>query len=63
MEAVTLDKLDKDIQEIKFVLHKVMHVLEEDFELSEATKKELVKARTEPLSEYVDHEDVLKEFA
>ncbi len=62
MEAVTLNKLDKDIQEIKVVLHKVMHFLEEDFELSEATKKELARARAEPLSEYVDHENVIKEF-
>lgn len=63
MEAVTLEKLDKDIQEIKVVLNKLTHVLEEDFELSEETKKELEEARKEPISEYVDHEEVLKEFA
>ena len=62
MEIVTLKKINKDIQEIKIVLNKVMYVLEEDFDLSEAAKKELKKARSEPISEYVDHEDVLNEF-
>jgi hypothetical protein len=63
MVPITLEKLDKDIQEVKVVLHKMMHFLEEDFELSEATKKELGEARAEPLSEYIDHEDVVKEFS
>ncbi|MBI2111930.1 hypothetical protein HYT52_00135 [Candidatus Woesearchaeota archaeon] len=62
MEATTLSKLDKDIQEIKAVLHRVMHVLEEDFELNDAVKEELATARAEPLSEYIDHKEVLKEF-
>ncbi len=60
--AITLEKLNKDIQEIKIELHKISHFLKEDFELSDNTKKELEKARKEPLSQYVDHKDVLKEF-
>jgi len=30
--------------------------------LSKEVKEELKKAREEPLSEYVDHKEVLKEF-
>ena len=60
--VITLEKLNKDIQEIKVELHKISHFLKEDFELSDKTKEELKKARSESLSEYVDHKDVLKEF-
>ena len=62
MAPVTLEKMNEDIQEIKVVLHRLTHIVEEDFELSESTKKELEEARKEPLSEYIDHEEVLKEF-
>ncbi len=60
--AVTLEKLDKDIKEIKLELNRISHLLKEDFELSKEVKEELKKAREEPLSEYVDHKEVLKEF-
>lgn len=60
--AVTLEKLNKDIQEIKLELHRISHILKEDFELSEEVKEELEKARKEPLSRYVDHKEVLIEF-
>jgi len=40
----------------------MMHFFEEDFELSASAKKELKEARGQPLSEYIDHEEVLKEF-
>ena len=63
MTTITLQKLDNDIQEIKVVLHKLTHLLEEDFELADEVKKELKHARKEPLAEYVDHHHVLKEFA
>ena len=60
--TVTLEKLNADIQEIKIVLHRLAHVVEEDFVLSPEAEKELKEARSAPLSEYVDHEEVLKEF-
>jgi hypothetical protein len=60
---VTLEKLELDIQEVKIVLHKMVHLLEEDLELNEATQEELRAARSEPLSHYIDHEIVLKDFA
>ena len=60
--VITLEKLNKDIQEIKVELHKISHFLKEDLELIDKTKEELKKARSESLSEYVDHKDVFKEF-
>ena len=55
--------MNKDIQEIKLELHKLSHILDEDFELSENVKKELKQARKESLDTYVDHKDVLKRFS
>ena len=62
METITLEHIHKDILEVKSELKRLSSVIEEDFELSESTKKELEEARKEPLSGYVDHEKVLKEF-
>lgn len=55
--------MNKDIQEIKLELHKLSHILHEDFKLSENVKKELKQARKESLDTYVDHKDVLKRFS
>jgi hypothetical protein len=63
MTQVTLNKLNEDIQDIKRTLHKIVHILREDFELSDEAKKELTRSRNEDVSTYVDHADVLKEFA
>lgn len=63
MENITLGRIYKDIEEIKVALNKIFYIIEEDFELSEITKKDLEKARKELLSDYIDHEKVLKEFS
>lgn len=63
MAPVTLEKMNKNIQEIKLELHKLSHILHEDFELSENVEKELKQARKESLDTYVDHKDVLKRFS
>ena len=63
MTTLTLKKLGHDIDDIKSQLHKIVSILEEDFMLSEETKKELKEARKQPISEYVEHRNVLKEFA
>ena len=47
MENITLEHIHKDIGEIKFELKRIYSIIEEDFELSESTKKELEKARKE----------------
>lgn len=63
MTPITLDKIREDIQEIKLELHRLSHILHEDFELSEAVKKELKQARKESLSTYIGHREVLKRFS
>lgn len=63
MASITLEKLDRDLTEIRMQLLKLTHLLEEDFELSDRAKRGLAAARKQPLSAYVDHARVMKEFA
>ena len=62
METITLEHIHKDLVDVKSELKRLSSVIAEDFELSDWAKKELEEARKEPLSSYVDHEKVLKEF-
>ncbi|MBI1971171.1 hypothetical protein HYS47_05460 [Candidatus Woesearchaeota archaeon] len=63
MTQITLEKVGHDIEEIKIQLHKITNLLEKELELSDETKKELKEARKQPLSEYISHDEVMKEFA
>lgn len=63
MGTITLERLHKDVLGIKKELKRISLILGEDFELSEEAKKELREARKEPISSYVDHAEVLKEFS
>jgi len=63
METITLERLHKEVLGIKKELKRISLILGEDFELSEEAKKELREARKEPISSYIDHEEVLKEFS
>ncbi|HLC91225.1 MAG TPA: hypothetical protein VJI15_05670 [Candidatus Nanoarchaeia archaeon] len=38
------------------------HILQGDFELHEAVRKDLIQARAEPISKYLSHKMVIKEF-
>ncbi|MBS3106195.1 hypothetical protein J4419_00850 [Candidatus Woesearchaeota archaeon] len=62
MVEITLEKMSADIVEIKAELRKITSILDEEFELSASAKKELKEARKEPLSGYVNHDEVIKEF-
>ena len=58
-----LEKMYKELKEVKIELHRLSAIIKEDFELSEATKNKLEKARREDVRKYVDHEAVLIEFS
>lgn len=49
-----LEKIHKDIIDLKKDMEFIKHVLREDFELSEYAKKSLKKARATPKSKYVN---------
>ena len=58
----SIEHLHKDIVEIKKSLELIRHIIEEDYELSDETKKELEEARKTPRSKYIDHEIIKKKF-
>ena len=47
MTSISLEKMNKEIQEIKLELHRLNHILHKNFELSADVKKELKQARKE----------------
>ena len=58
--ATDIEAIHKDIEDMKRSLDFIKHILAEDYELSDETKKRLAVARKTPVSEYVDHEEVKK---
>ena len=63
MGTITLEQIHQDIIGLKKEMKYLKALIKEDFELSDSAKKELEEARGEPLSSYVDHKEVLKEFS
>ena len=57
---MTLEKIHKDLKDIKGELKFLKHVMEEEYELSDWAKKELVEARKVPDSKLISHEEVKK---
>lgn len=58
--SVTLETIHKEIKEMKGDLHLMRHIMQEEYELSEETKKKLEFARKTPRSKYIAHKDVKK---
>lgn len=56
--VTTLEKIHKEIQQIQKDVCFVRRAVEEDYELSTETMKELEIARNTPRSEYIEHNAV-----
>ena len=63
MSVVSLKQVHDDLQELKIEVKKLVAIVEEDFELADSVKKELMVSRKEKVNGYISHEDVLKEFS
>jgi len=62
MANVTLDVINKNIKELRDDMKYLKHMLEEEYELSDWAKNELKEARKTPDSDYINQEDMEKEF-
>ncbi|MDI6708764.1 MAG: hypothetical protein QMD21_00485 [Candidatus Thermoplasmatota archaeon] len=62
MEAVTLETIYKELETMKKDIEFIKHALAEEYELSEEAKKGLAEARATPESEYINQEEMEKEF-
>ncbi len=60
MGTITLEKIHKDLMDIKGEIKFIKHAFKEDYELSDWAKKELAEARKTPDSELTSHEEVKK---
>ncbi len=58
--AVTLDTIHKQLKQLRDDVCFLRHAMEEDDELSEATKRDFAMAQKTPRSEYIKHEVVKK---
>ena len=50
------------VSEMKQKVSIQWHILQGNFELNEAARKDLIQARAEPISKYLPHKRVIKEF-
>lgn len=55
---ITIEHLHRDIVGLRREVELIKHMLEENYELSEETKKMLAEARKTPESEYVNLDDI-----
>ncbi len=62
METVTLEQIHGGLESLKKDISFIKRVVAEDFELSEEAKRELKEARGTSEEEYVDQEQMEKEF-
>lgn len=61
---VTLQKIYKEIEDVKTELHLIRHIMAEDYELSDEVLGELKKARDEMdnRGEFVTHEEIMSKY-
>ena len=62
MVSSTIEKMNKDILDIKEELSEIKARFNEEFELSDSAKKNLLKAREEMKNNYISHDEVMKKF-
>ena len=60
MTTATLEKIHKEIHDLKKDMDFIKHVISEEYGLSEWAKNELLKARKVADSELIDHEEIKK---
>ena len=58
MESVTLEIINKNIENLYNEVKLIKSILSEEYELSEWAKKELKKARETPQEEYINLKDI-----
>jgi len=62
MTEVSLNTLHRDLRSLQKDIQFIKHVIAEDFELSKEAKKQLDDARETPRTEYINQEEMEKEF-
>lgn len=63
MAQVTLEEVNKNVIKLQKELDEIRNLLHEDFELADDVKEEIEKSKKRHTSEFVNHEEIMKEFA
>ena len=62
MTTMTLEHLHEDIKSLKTQIAHLTHIMEEDFEISDEVRTEMIKSRSRQDSRLVSHEEMREEF-
>ena len=62
MEPISLKTIHEDLSNLRKDVQFIKHLIAEDFDLSKQAKKQLEEARKTPRTEYLNHQDIEKEF-
>ena len=62
MESITLEKINENITELRLDVLELKARLDEEYELSDDTKRELKEARKVMKNEFVSHEEIMNRF-
>ena len=63
MTQVTLEDINKNVIKLQKELDEIRNFLHEDFELTDEVKKEIEESKKRSISEFIDHKEIMKEFA
>ena len=63
MAEVTLETVNKNVLKLIVEVDVLKHFIQEDFELDNEVKEEIETSRKRPRSEFISHEEIMKEFA
>jgi len=62
METITLNKIHKDIVELKEQVANIKMIIGENFELADDVIIDIETSRKRPEKDFISHEDMKKEF-
>lgn len=62
MTQVTLEEINKNVIKLQKELDEIRNFLHEDFELTDEVKKEIEESKKRPISEFINHKEIMKEF-
>ncbi len=61
--AVTLEQINRNLDELRKDVAQIKEYLKEDYELSDDLKRELQEAKKNPRSEFISHDEVMKRYS
>ncbi len=61
--AVTLEQINRNLDELRRDVAQIKEYLKEDYELSDDLKREIQEAKKTPRSKFISHDEVMKRYS